>query len=829
MTANETPKSASSDKGSDEKKPPRRRIPRWMAIAAVPLACLLAGGAIGFFVAPRGGQATSGEAAPAAEGPAWWTCSMHPQIKLPKPGQCPICFMDLIPLEDDAGEGGPRELKMSEAAVALADIQTTPVERRYAVRPVRMVGKIDYDETRLAEITAWVPGRLDRLYVDYTGITVNRGEHLVEMYSPDLVVAQRELLQTWQAYQRAGGERDKQMVESTLRTTEEKLRLLGLLPEQIDEIKRRGTPTDHLTIYAPVGGIVIRKHANEGAYVQTGTRIYTIADLSQVWAFFDAYESDVPWLRHGQRVDFTTESFPGETFEGRIAFIDPVLNERTRTVKVRVNVPNADLRLKPGMFVRAVAESQVAKGGRVFDASLRGKWICSMHPEIVQDDRGQCDLCGMDLIPAEQAGFVADDLDPEPPLVIPASAPLITGKRAVVYVKLPDREEPTFEGREVLLGPRAGDFYIVRHGLAEGDEVVTSGNFKIDSALQIQARPSMMNPGDDPLAVDEAEDGAEPLDVSSDFRAALAPIWEAYVAAGDALARDDASSAVQAVAQIPDLAAAVDAGSRGAEARARWQKIADRMLFVVYEMGDASDLVAARRHFEHLSRWFIVLAESFGNPLADAVVQVHCPMAFNNRGADWLQRGRAIRNPYFGPVMLECGEIRAEYASRAPLAVPDGFRRQLAPVYDAYLELQVALADDRLDDAKRAWATLQGAFERVDPGALDARSARAWQPIAGRLAEELALDLPAADVEALRAAFEPVARTLLDVADSFGHARDEPLFEAYCPMAFKNRGAPWLQAGETVDNPYFGHRMKRCGEIRRRFASAAPIRQENRP
>jgi Cu(I)/Ag(I) efflux system membrane fusion protein len=112
---------------------------------------------------------------------------------------------------------------------------------------------------------------------------------------------------------------------------------------------------------------------------------------------------------------------------------------------------------------------------------------------------------------------------------------------------------------------------------------------------------------------------------------------------------------------------------------------------------------------------------------------------------------------------------------------------------------------------------------------LDARSARAWQPIAGRLAEELALDLPAADVEALRAAFEPVARTLLDVADSFGHARDEPLFEAYCPMAFKNRGAPWLQAGETVDNPYFGHRMKRCGEIRRRFASAAPIRQENRP
>ncbi|GAF96407.1 unnamed protein product, partial [marine sediment metagenome] len=228
--------------------------------------------------------------------------------------------------------------------------------------------------------------------------------------------------------------------------------------------------------------------------VETGTKIYTIADLSQVWVQLDAYESDLAWLRYGQQVEFTTETYPGEIFKGRITFINPVLDEDTRTVKVRVNVPNPDQKLKPGMFVRAQVRSQLAAGGQVFDASLIGKWISPMHPEIVKDGPGKCDICGMDLVPAEELGYPIPKRAPEAPLVIPSTAPLITGKRAVVYVRLPDREEPTFEGREVLLGQRAGDHYIVRHGLKEGELVVTAGNFKIDSALEIKARPSMMNP-----------------------------------------------------------------------------------------------------------------------------------------------------------------------------------------------------------------------------------------------------------------------------------------------------------------------------------------------
>ncbi|HBO43290.1 MAG TPA: efflux transporter periplasmic adaptor subunit [Planctomycetaceae bacterium] len=419
---------------------------------------------------------------------------MHPQIKLPKPGKCPICFMDLIPLESDEGEElGPRQLRLSETAAQLAEVETTPVTRRYAEHIVRMVGKVDYDETKVVDITAWMPGRLDRLYVDYTGTTVRKGDHLVLMYSPELIVAQRELIQAVKSAERIGG-LDQELSGSMARSAERKLALLGLLPDQIDAIRRSERPNDHLTIYAPSGGVVIDKAAKQGMYVQTGTKIYTIADLSVVWVFLEAYESDLPWIRYGQDVAFTTEAYPGTDFHGRVAFIEPVLDERTRTVKVRVNVPNPEGKLKPGMFVRATVGSRLAADGRVFDTSLVGKWISPMHPEIVKDGPGKCHVCGMDLVPAEQLGYGVADKAPEMPLVIPATAPLITGKRAVVYVQLPDRDQPTFEGREIVLGPRAGDSYIVQEGLREGERVVTHGNFKIDSALQIRAKPSMMAP-----------------------------------------------------------------------------------------------------------------------------------------------------------------------------------------------------------------------------------------------------------------------------------------------------------------------------------------------
>ncbi len=426
-----------------------------------------------------------------------WTCSMHPQIKLPSPGQCPICAMDLIPIDVGGGEDeGERTLTVSPAAAALADIQTSPVERKFVRAEIEMAGKIDYDETSVTHITAWVAGRLDRLYVDYTGIEIKKGDHMVYMYSPEVLTAQQELIQALKTVKKLEKSNVSSVRDSalgTVKSARKKLLLWGLTDEQVSEIEGFDKTSDHIEIKAPVGGTVIEKHVSEGMYVKTGTRIYTIADLSRVWVKLDVYESDLQWVRYGQEVEFRTEAYPGEIFHGTITFVDPVLNPKTRTIKVRVIVENTARKLKPGMFVHAVVRPEIAAGGKVMDPRMSGKWISPMHPEIVKDEPGSCDVCGMDLVPAEELGYVAAEKS-NAPLVIPASAPLLTGKRAVVYVKVPGTERPTFEGREILLGPRAGDYYIVRSGLEEGELVVTRGSFKIDSALQIQAKPSMMSP-----------------------------------------------------------------------------------------------------------------------------------------------------------------------------------------------------------------------------------------------------------------------------------------------------------------------------------------------
>ncbi len=273
----------------------------------------------------------TGQVAAVAEAkPQVWTCSMHPQIKLPKPGLCPICNMSLIPLTIDETQAGAsmRQLTVSESAKKLMDIEVAPVERKFVNAVVRMVGKVDYDETNLAYITAWVPGRLDRLFVDYTGVPVNKGDHLVYLYSPELISAQEELLQAIEAVKNIQETElgvMREMTESMANAAREKLRLWGLTPDQIAEIETTGQVKDHMTIYSPTSGIVIHKNAVEGMYVKTGTKIYTIADLSKVWVKLDAYESDLEWLRYGQNMEFTTISYPGHVFKGTISFVNKLL------------------------------------------------------------------------------------------------------------------------------------------------------------------------------------------------------------------------------------------------------------------------------------------------------------------------------------------------------------------------------------------------------------------------------------------------------------------------------------------------------------------------
>jgi Cu(I)/Ag(I) efflux system membrane fusion protein len=434
------------------------------------------------------------EGASASESSQEWTCSMHPQIRQPNFGLCPICNMDLIPLEAGNSDGGLREIAVSAEAAALLDLRVSPVLRAPAQVDVKMFGKIDYDERSIVTTTARMSGRIDRLFADFTGTTVSKGDAIAEIYSPEIYVAQQELIQAVQSLTTSTTPNVRKIRTNFLTAAREKLRLLELTDQQITAIEKQQKPSDHITLTAPQDGIIVKLNAKEGQYLKTGEPLFSIARLDSVWLKMEAYESDLPWLRYAQDVSFNVEAIPGKTFHGRIAFIDPQLDPQRRIVRIRVNVANKDLLLKPGMFANAAAQSKVALHGRVLSADLAGKWISPMHPEIVKDSPGECDICGMPLVPAEKFGFVASSEPTENPILVPASAVLRTGERAIVYVRIPEKVEPVFEGREIVLGPKTGDYYIVSSGLDAGELVVTKGAYKLDSELQIKARPSMMNP-----------------------------------------------------------------------------------------------------------------------------------------------------------------------------------------------------------------------------------------------------------------------------------------------------------------------------------------------
>jgi Cu(I)/Ag(I) efflux system membrane fusion protein len=438
--------------------------------------------------------------------------------------------------------------------------------------------------------------------------------------SPELLAAQEELIQSIKAVR---GLRDsdseslKRTAELTVEAVREKLRLWGLTPGQISEIEKRGTAAEKVDILAPASGVVVHKNALQGQYVMTGTQIYTIADLSKVWVKLDAYESDLLWIRTGQQVDFTAEAYPGEKFEGQVAFVDPVLDESTRTAKVRVNLDNPGGRLKPGMFVRAVLMAGI-------DADSEGRL----------------------------------------PLVIPASAPLITGKRSVVYV---EREPGLYAGVEVLLGPRAGDYYVVEEGLEEGQRVVTRGNFKIDSAIQIMAGPSMMNPeGGGPVPGHhhgapaglpaESEHWVQ-YKVPVEFKSQLDGVYETYLHTQRALSRDDLAGAREGAGQLGDALGDVDMNLLGGPAHSAYMGHLGNIKRSAEAIAAAGDISVARAAFEPLSESVYAVARQFGTSGKMPLHRFHCSMAFDNRGAYWLQSNTEVENPYWGSTMYRCGEM----------------------------------------------------------------------------------------------------------------------------------------------------------------------------
>jgi len=692
--------------------------------------------------------------------------------------------MNLVPVTTTKSElPSLRALELSPEAVALLGVETSRVERKFVTAEIRMVGKIDYDETRLAYITAWVPGRLDRLYVNFTGVEVRKGDHLVYLYSPELYSAQEELLLAKEAYARRGS-RPAASGINLYRAARERLRQYGMTEQQIKEIEQRGKPSDHLTIYSPISGIVIEKRLQEGDYVQVGTRIYTVADLSHLWVMLDAYESDLPWLRYGQKVTFYTEAYPGEPFVGQISFIDPVLNDKTRTSRVRVNLPNPEGKLKPGMFVRGIVKSKVAAGGKVLSPELMGKWICRMHPDVIKDHAGTCDNCGMPLVRAESLGYLSETmLEKAKPLVIPVSAALVTGKRAIVYVQLPDRKKPTFEGREVVLGPRAGDYYIVRSGLKEGELVVTKGNFKIDAEIQIGARPSMMTPeGGSAAGAGHAAHGGHggamakpgmkmapakpaslPLALQRSLQqvASLAEEITQYADGGNV------TEAKKAAGALAELLKSIELSAFPKDKRLLWKELA--MLLG----NDATELSAVRTEDE--LKW--VVSQQVAKHL------------------DQLRRA-------FGMALMK----------KPSMSVPPQFKKSLTALWPLYQELHAALAADQAAEAAQAVTAFRQALKAIDSSTLAGKTAELWRKELTNLTNSVDQMGSAADIKRIRHGFALLSDELAALIVSFDLKELTPVYQHHCPMAFAGRGATWLQKDKDTRNPYYGESMLKCAD-----------------
>lgn len=364
-----------------------------------------------------------------------WTCSMHPQIRMTKPGKCPICGMELIPLVQSSTTSiDPDAIHLSKEAAELADVLTSRATKQKPVKEVRLYGKVQADERLFQSQVAHVPGRIERLAINFTGEPVVKGQILADIYSPELITAQQELLETVKT---------KNLQPELYEASKEKLRQWKLTDDQIAKIENSGVIQNNFEVLSNTSGTVIARRVNTGDHVSVGTVLFEIADLSKVWVMFDAYESDLPFLHIGEKLSFNLQALPGIDFAGNIIFIDPVIDPVTRVAKVRVETENRSGKLKPEMFATGITSSTLAE--------------------------------------------YTDNV------VIPKSAVLWTGKRSVVYVKQPGSDEPVFKIREVELGPMLGESYVIMHGLSEGEEVVTQGTFSVDAAAQLEGKPSMMN------------------------------------------------------------------------------------------------------------------------------------------------------------------------------------------------------------------------------------------------------------------------------------------------------------------------------------------------
>ncbi|SDI53908.1 efflux RND transporter periplasmic adaptor subunit [Winogradskyella thalassocola] len=551
-----------------------------------------------------------------AESNQMWTCSMHPQIMQPETGDCPICGMDLIPAETSAVGLMADQFKLSENAVALANIQTSIVGNGNLDRDAGFVlsGKITENENETATMPAHFNGRIEKLYVNSLGEKVNKGQAVAKIYSPELIAAQQELIVAYKL---------KASQPQLYNAVRNKFKNWMIHGNQLDEVEQTGQVKTSFTIYSHVSGVVTEISINEGSHIMDGKPIFKVSNLKTVWANFDVYENQIGQFKTSQEVMVSTKAYPDKIFKGKVDFIDPILDTNTRTVKLRVVLNNSDDALKPGMFVEGKVKSNT---------------------------------------------FITK----ETVLMIPSTAVLWTGKRSVVYIKA-NPDEPIFEMRDITIGNQIGEHYEVLNGLSAGNEIVTQGTFTVDAAAQLQGKKSMMNKdggkvmtgheghlGMGNMASENNENHSnmnERVEVSKEFQKQLKVVFNDYIKLKDVLVKDDLKNVVVASKQLLTNLSNVDmALLTDKETHKHWMDIEKKIKADATSLSKSSKIEDQRRYFKSLSSHLTNAIEVFG--INEKVYHQFCPMGDDNKGAYWLSKEENVVNPYFGGEMLTCGEVK---------------------------------------------------------------------------------------------------------------------------------------------------------------------------
>jgi Cu(I)/Ag(I) efflux system membrane fusion protein len=523
---------------------------------------------------------------------------MHPQIRQNEAGDCPICGMDLIPLAANTSND-PLVLEMTEAAAKLANIQTTIVGNTTdgTGKTFRLSGKVQADERLAASQVAHIPGRIEKLHVSFTGAQVNKGQKLAEIYSPELITAQGELLEALKL---------EKLNPSILEAARTKLRYWKISNESIQAIETSGKIQEVFSIFADESGIVTQRRVAVGDYVKQGESLFDLVNLQRVWVLFDAYEADLAHIALGDQIEFTTAALPQQKFSAKITFIDPAINPKTRVASLRTEVRNSNRALKPEMLVYGVLNKSTGNKNQ---------------------------------------------------MTIPKSAVLWTGTRSVVYEKLPDATVPSFRFKEIDLGDAIGDQYQVISGLELGEEIVTHGNFAIDAAAQLNNQASMMNRDVKIKGMGKLEMLPDyTTSTSTEFKDQLEQLLGQYLLLKEAFVATDSVQASQAAETFIAALGSVDMSQISGAAHTFWMAQLGALKVHAEQISNLRAVAAQRQQFGFLSDVLIKVIKVFGVSENTYYIQ-HCPMAFDDAGADWISSQKEIQNPYFGSAMLKCGTV----------------------------------------------------------------------------------------------------------------------------------------------------------------------------